>query len=264
MRLVSWNCNGALRNKLDAISRLDADVLVVQECEDPAHSTPAFHQWAGNYLWAGESRHKGIGIFPRNGHSVRALHWSGNFQLPGLSGTSPALEWATNDLKLFLPFVLDENQVFIAVWTKGSNQQAFRYIGQFWKYLQIHREQIRQHQAVIVGDFNSNTVWDRPDQWWNHTDVVSELEAIGLRSLYHHQFDESQGGESQATFYLQRNANKPYHIDYAFVPHDQLAQSAIEIGYPTDYWLKVSDHMPLLLTWQDMITKASAASGRRG
>ena len=38
MNIITWNCNGALRKKIEQVDSLGADILVVQECEDPAQS----------------------------------------------------------------------------------------------------------------------------------------------------------------------------------------------------------------------------------
>ena len=63
MKIVTWNCNGGLRNKLHAVDSLDADLVVVLECEDPAQSTKAYREWAGDYIWYGKNKNKGIGVF---------------------------------------------------------------------------------------------------------------------------------------------------------------------------------------------------------
>jgi exonuclease III len=79
MRIVTWNCNGALRKKLVEVDALDADILVIQECEDPTQSTNAYRAWASDYLWVGTSKNKGIGIFPKKGNNIVKLDWSGSF-----------------------------------------------------------------------------------------------------------------------------------------------------------------------------------------
>ena len=65
--------NVAQRKKTDHIDPLEADILIIQECEDPSCSTKAYKEWAGDYLWSGENKNKGIGIFARNGNNVQAL-----------------------------------------------------------------------------------------------------------------------------------------------------------------------------------------------
>jgi exonuclease III len=246
MKIVTWNCNGALRKKTEVLDMLEADVYVIQECEDPAQSTDAFRDWAGSYLWVGTSKHKGLGVFPKKGNSVRALDWLGAFSQPGVSNSSAASSWMTTDLKLFTPFVLNEEFQVLGVWTKADGAKVFRYIGQLWKYLQVHRTQLHRDKTILLGDFNSNRIWDKPDRWWNHSDVVEELESIGLQSTYHRQTGEAQGQESTPTFFLQRNVEKAYHIDYGFVSDDLLDQSNVKIGEQKN-WLGVSDHMPVML-----------------
>lgn len=246
MRIITWNCNGALRRKLAEADSLQADILVIQECEDPAHSTQAYRNWAGDYLWIGESKNKGIGIFPRHGHKVEQLSWTGEYTIQGFTISSPAQSWRTDELKLFLPFIINQQITVLAVWTKASNGGTFSYTGQLWKYLQIHRNDLRKPGTIIIGDFNSNVIWDRPDRWWNHTDVLAELDQMGLRSQYHHFFNEKPGQETRPTFFMHRNLLKPYHIDYAFTSSDLTDRSTILIATEKN-WLSVSDHVPLVL-----------------
>jgi endonuclease/exonuclease/phosphatase family metal-dependent hydrolase len=133
----------------------------------------------------------------------------------------------------------------LAVWTHRNNSPNFGYIGQFWKYLQLNKTKF--NKIVIAGDFNSNTIWDEWDRWWNHTDVVNELKENGIHSLYHEFNGEMQGKESIPTLYFQRKLDRPYHIDYVFgskVFLDGLKN--IEIGQ-VGKWLSMSDHMPIVV-----------------
>lgn len=250
VRIVSWNCNGGLRNKFLALNELNCDVLVIQECEDPSRSTLAYQEWAGDFLWLGDSKSKGIGVFAKNGHKVKKLDWNSECTLSIGYSKSSALTWRTSELKLFLPFSIDNRINVLAVWSKGGERQKFGYIGQVWKYIQLHRADLCHHKSIVLGDFNSNSRWDRLDCWWNHTDVVVELEDMGFESKYHEQTGELQGEESTPTFLMHRKAERPYHIDYVFTSSDITNNCELNVG-DKNKWLAFSDHMPLLLEWNE-------------
>ena len=88
--------------------------------------------------------------------------------------------------------------------------------------------------------------WDEWDRWWNHSDVVNDLKAIGLESCYHQVAGEDQGKETRPTFFMYRKVEKPYHIDYAFLSQALLPNAKLEIG-DIDTWLEHSDHMPVVV-----------------
>ena len=153
MKIVSWNCNGAFRKKYHILDSLQADILVIQECEDPSRSDTDYQNWAQNHLWQGKTKNKGIGIFAKVGIHLEKV------------------EWPDDGLELFLPCRIDKRFIMLAVWTKQANSPNFAYIGQFWKYLQKHKGQLSNGKTIICGDFNSNVRWDEWDRWWNHSDV---------------------------------------------------------------------------------------------
>ena len=246
MKILTWNCNGALRNKFEFLDSFGADVLVIQECEDPSKYKGEYVNWASNYAWTGDNKNRGLGVFVKNGHHLSVLPWKGTYTIPGISNLHSNASWHTDDLKIFLPVSVNQNLTILAIWTKGSDQEAFGYIGQLWKYLQIHRQDLSRPLTLVLGDLNSNVIWDKPDRWWSHSGVVKELNEIGLQSIYHHKTGELQGLEQTPTFYLQRNKSKPYHIDYAFASSDLINTCDLEIG-KFEEWITSSDHMPLVV-----------------
>ncbi len=56
MKIITWNCNGAFRNKYQALDHFNADILVIQECEDPAQSNSDYEDWSREYLWIGKNK----------------------------------------------------------------------------------------------------------------------------------------------------------------------------------------------------------------
>ena len=231
LKIVTWNCNGALRKKFEQLLSLEADLYIIQECENPTQTNHSdYKRWAESHLWMGDSKNKGLGVFASKNIELTPLNWSNLYQ--------------DHSTKFFLPCSVAGDFELLAVWAHHNNSPTFGYIGQLWKYLQVNKSKLKK--AVVAGDFNSNAIWDRWDRWWNHADVVRELSEIGIESLYHKFTGEEQGKETQPTFFLQRNPLKPYHIDYIFAAQElSKGLSKLEVGQ-IDKWIKYSDHLPVI------------------
>ncbi|GAA5225463.1 endonuclease/exonuclease/phosphatase family protein [Membranihabitans marinus] len=235
MRIITWNCNGAFRDKFNILSDFNADLYVIQECENPAETQhKGYKQWTANYLWIGDTKNKGLGIFAKNNIELKRLNWSNQYK--------------AHKVKYFLPCSINNDFDLLAVWNHRNHSTIFEYIGQFWIYLQINK--LKLNNSLIIGDFNSNKIWDKWDRWWNHSNVVAELKEIGIESLYHYYWDEEQGSESNPTFYMHRKLEKPYHIDYAFGSKEFLTRlKTMQIG-AENHWLKFSDHLPIICEFE--------------
>jgi len=236
LKIVTWNCNGALRKKFEHLNTFNSDILVIQECEDPSRALDKnYINWATNYLWIGDTKNKGIGIFAKPHIILKKLDWSNTYK--------------DHTVKHFLPCSVNDEFNLLAVWTHQNNSPNFGYMGQFWKYLQVNKDKFQN--TIIAGDFNSNVIWDQWDRWWNHSDVVRELNEIGIKSLYHLFTKDEPGKEIAPTFYLRRSLARPYHIDYVFAS-DQFASRLhdLTIGTYGD-WIHISDHTPLCVTFSE-------------
>lgn len=189
MKIITWNCNGAFRNKFDSLLDYQADIYIIQECENPTESKhDEYRNWAKNHLWIGDTKNKGVGIFAKPEIILEKLDWINNFK--------------NHSVKHFLPCKVNNDFNLLAVWTHRNNSPNFSYIGQLWKYLQVNKEKL--NGALIAGDFNSNAIWDEWDRWWNHSDVVRELKEYGIESIYHKLTGEEHGKESKPTLYFQK------------------------------------------------------------
>lgn len=232
MKIITWNCNGAFRKKFLTIASKNADIAVIQECEDPKRSNNKdYAKWANNFLWQGVDKNKGLGVFCKSTVLLERLDWPDNL------------------LQMFLPCRINQTFNLVGVWTKHANSPNFRYIGQLWKYLQLHQDKLKDYPSVICGDLNSNSIWDEWDRWWNHSDVVRQLDELNMKSIYHDFYGEEQGKESLPTLFFRRKTERPYHVDYAFVSKALFSKESnvFEIGNQKD-WLAHSDHMPLVFT----------------
>ena len=231
MRIVSWNCQGAFRKKADFILTLKPDILVIQECEHPDKLKFSENTKKPNDVyWYSDGGKKGIGIFSYS-----------NFKFKLLPDFNP-------EFRYILPLEVTGNgQTFtlLAIWAMGNkeNREA-RYIGQVWFAINHYKNLLRS-STILIGDFNSNKIWDYKDRVGTHSNVVNKLEEKDIHSIYHKHFNTEQGKEKHPTLYMYRKQEKPYHIDYCFVSADLLDKvTKVEIG-TYENWTAHSDHSPI-------------------
>ena len=222
MRIVAWNCcRGPFARKIAALDTLRPDLSIIAEALQPTEESDQL-------LW-----------FPSNasklGIQVRA---SGSYRLERLK---------TADLpNCVVPVRVSGPARFnlLAVWTWPSPS----YIKAFVNGLAAYAELLQSGPAVVAGDFNGNPAFDKPRQrikWW--TDAFSGLEDAGLVSAYHHAYNVAYGKELHPTHLFLRKPERPFHIDFCFLP-GAWADKKLEVRVVSGpEWSSLSDHFPLLV-----------------
>ena len=224
----------AFRKKAHVILEYKPDILIVPECEHP--DKLIFNSDFINptdILWFGTNQSKGLAIFSFNNYKINVL---GNH--------NPLL-------KMIIPISVKGEQIeftLFAIWANNPKDPDGAYIEQVWKALNHYDDLLNITNTILIGDFNSNTIWDKKFRISNHSNVVSRLESINIYSSYHIFHKQIQGQEHHPTLYMYRHKNKPYHIDYCFMSKDLIDKiENVEIG-DFEYWIKYSDHAPLIVT----------------
>lgn len=230
MKILSWNCNGAFRKKIEIVKNLKVDIAIIQECEkSELWSDLRAHDW----IWQGDRKSKGVGVF--------------SFK-PGL--TLNPIEFSLEFNHWFIPLEFSNGLRLMAVWAMNHRgNEVVESIQPTFRTIEDNKELIST-MDIIAGDFNNNVVWDsgpsRKFAKGSFRDILTTLKSLGFNSLYHHSTSEGFGEETTASLFLQRNLEKPYHVDYAFAAQPLLSNMRFEILKDPIY-LQHSDHRPLLM-----------------
>jgi endonuclease/exonuclease/phosphatase family metal-dependent hydrolase len=226
MRIASWNCNGGFGEKeKKAIMEIGADIYIIQECkkeECKKLNTP----WFGDC----KDSNRGIGIF------------SETFQFEPL--------FKEIKYRYVLPFKATGNGkefTLFAVWTKGylKEDNNGEYIQHVWKAItDSDFEKHLEHPTILIGDFNSNKIWDKVYKEGNHSAVEKLLkEKYTISDVY----DSKKGRSEYPTLYWRYDLDAPFKVDYCFAS-DSFRVDDVEIGKYED-WVapKLSDHCPIIV-----------------
>ena len=239
LRIVSWNCAGALHRKWQHLLSLEPDIAIVPEACMPQRLSfdRSSIEAPVDSVWIGRLPYKGLGVFS-----------FGDWRIQRRPNFEERLEW-------ILPLAVTGEVEFtlVAVW--AMNHRARTPVPEGLPRPQPHAAadlygfDAEAERLVVVGDFNSAPQWDTPKNP-RFADLINRYEGAGLRSVYHALSGQPFGSESQPThWWRDRKADGPtYHIDYAFVPEGWLHASTMEIG-GYERWVTQagSDHAPLIV-----------------
>lgn len=228
----------AFRKKADFILDYKPDILIVPECEHPDKLLfPVNTLKPTDVLWFGKNQNKGLAIFSYSDYRFKVI------------------DIHNQDLQMIIPISVTGGQFdfnLFAIWANNPNDIDGQYVEQIWKAVHYYDALMSNTKTILIGDFNSNKIWDRKYRKSNHSHVVKFLEDKGILSTYHLHHKQVQGMEEHPTLYMYRHQNKPYHIDYCFVSKDMAEKLlSVEIG---DYhsWIKYSDHVPVIVTFANL------------
>lgn len=221
---MTWNCcRGAYAKKVPLLAPLSPDVAVIPECGRPSEESDTCR-------WFGDNPRQGLAVVAANGYRLEAL--PARARVP----------------RYVIPIRVTGPESFLlfAIWTKAN--QRYRYVTAAIKGIERYRSLLDGSPVVVMGDVNTNLFWDdHHPEGENHTAFLEQMDGLGLVSAYHEFFGEAQGEETRPTHYLLWKRERPYHIDYCFLPKAWRPRlRRVEVGTYED-WRSHSDHRPLVV-----------------
>ena len=225
----------AFRKKAEFILTEQPDILIVQECENPDKLTFKNEVTKpSNLFWYGRNPNKGIGVFSYS-----------DFKIELLSIHNP-------DFRYVLPLSVSNDKINLtvfAIWAQKPEKHDC-YTEQIWNAVDFYSGLLDNDNVILAGDFNSSSIWDKPNRVYNHSNLVDFLKNKNIKSTYHTFNNEEQGDETSPTLFMHRKLERPYHIDFCFASKNLIDKMKnVEIG---DYesWTKHSDHKPLTVKFE--------------
>ncbi len=225
----------AFRKKAEFILMEEPDILIVPECEN--FDKLVFKEGVlqpNDQFWYGQNPNKGLGIFAYNGFKIKLL------------------DVYNPDFKYVLPLSVSKEEIeftIFAIWAqKPQNHDC--YTEQIWNAVHFYEDILNKDNVILAGDFNSNSIWDKPNRIYNHTNLVHFLKNKKIYSVYHNFYNQDQGKETIPTLFMHRKIERPYHIDFCFTSNNLIGKlKNVQIG-KYEHWTKFSDHKPLIVTFE--------------
>lgn len=219
MRIITWNCHhGDISHRLSLLQQFNADLIFLQEVQLPATPNPQI-------LWYGKNKKKGHAVIVSGDYTISSYdsEVADPFVVPVVIGGKVSIH-------------------AMMVWTQKQGE----YIKELQEPLAKYHNFLLEKPSVVVGDFNSNAIWDRNHRFFSHSKMVSYMdETFGITSAYHERMKCRHGCGRHPTLFHCYKPDRPFHIDYCFVPKTWKISNVI-VGDYSD-WIAQSDHCPIIV-----------------
>jgi hypothetical protein len=219
MKIVVWNCHGALDRKFSTLTELAPDIAIVPECPNPQLAAMrSVRSAVSSSTWSGLSDRRGLAVLAFGEYRLEALPVEDReprfFQPIHVGG----------------PCALN----LLAVWTRISTKDLDDYAAAVQAALDVHARFIASGPTVLAGDFNT-------------TKYRLVEQAAGVRSAYH-----LRHSDKRVDTHVNAGRKGRYHLDYVFVPSAwKESVRDVRIGDVDDYIARgLSDHAPVTVELQ--------------
>ncbi|WP_162914773.1 endonuclease/exonuclease/phosphatase family protein [Desertibaculum subflavum] len=243
LRLVSWNCAGAIAGKIGALQALRPDVAIIAEAaSSDCALLEAKASVSGRPIWAGADNKKGLLIAAFGDWAlIPTLVHPGREEIVARVGSGSV---CLNIIALW------------PVQRKGGPT----YTAIVADAIERHADMIKTGRTILAGDLNASVAM-AGQAGRNLTGIVNRLSQAGLQSAYHISEAVEHGEEEEPTLYWRRRGSPTdrFHIDFVFAPAQMLSPGCASVGSYTD-WVEsgLSDHVPVIA---DLRVAAPASAG---
>jgi len=232
MRIISWNCQGGYRNKIDKILDLSPDIAVIQECET-LEKLRAFCKekiQLKSFWFVGFYPLRGVGVFFYKDYQILSME-------------------SDISIEFIVPMKIMNNFEFylFAIWAMApmGKDKGKSYTYQIEKTITKHEGILRNNLSILIGDYNTPNI-EKPVEKTGFM-VVEEFKKLEVFSAYHEYFKKGYGEHNHYTFYQHKKTEFKHMLDYCFASKSIIERiSNVEIGKYED-WIEFSDHCPLIV-----------------
>ena len=171
MKIISWNCAGAYRNKIDKILELKPDITVIQECESlNTLKATCKDKLPLKSFWFSEHDHnKGVGIFFYNDYEILSIEYY-------------------SIIEFIVPLRIKNKFNFhlFAIWAMQGRGEGSAYTGQVERAVnKYYKNILENNESILIGDFNSPHIEESVDKPRIEYSLVESFKDLGVSSAYH-------------------------------------------------------------------------------